>query len=62
MLELLNVYVAETEYDKELNLEASELCSSSSQNHIRDKEKFDNHFHFNSGSQISLRSLSLKLA
>lgn len=61
LLELLNVCVAKTECDKELNLEASELCSSSSLNHIREKEKFDNRFYFHPGSQISLRSLSLKL-
>lgn len=52
LLELLNVYVAKTESDKELNVEASELCHSSSQKHIKDKEKVDNHFHFHPGSQI----------
>jgi len=62
LLELLNVYVTKNGYDKELNLKASELSRSSSQSHIRDKEKFDNWFHFHPGSQISLRSLSLKLA
>lgn len=58
----MNVYVVKPEYDKELNLEASELCSISSQNHITDKLKFKTIIEFYLGSQISLRGLSLNLA
>lgn len=50
------------ECDKEFNLEASELCSISFQNHITDKLKFKTIIIFYLDSQISLRSLSLKLA
>lgn len=56
------VYMVKLECDKEFNLEASELCSISSQNHITDKLKFKTIIEFYLDSQISLRSLSLKLA
>lgn len=49
LLELLNVYVAKTVYDQELNMEASEFCWISSPKHIEDK--IDNYFHFYPGSQ-----------
>lgn len=54
--------MVKTYYDKELNLGASELCSISSQNHITDKLKFKTIIEFYLDSQISLRSISLKLS
>lgn len=58
----MNVYVVKPEGDKELNLDVSELCSITSQNHITDKLKFKTIIEFYLDSQISLKSLSFKLA